>query len=518
MTRVSVPRKGVIAAGFPLAAEAGAAMLRAGGNAIDAACAAAWALSVCESAESGLGGHTVMLLRLAGGRVFIIDGHSRAPQALRRRLVRSSEQSRGVKATTIPSTVATLAYAQRSYGTQSLATALAPAIEIAERGYAITMLQRKLISWIAPRWQRGSPESNTFLKDHAVPRTGSLLRQPLLARTLERIAAHGAEDFYRGGIAHELVQDMEARRGLIAHSDLATLALPVEREPLAAQIAGRRVFSTPPAGGGVQVLFALQMLEQLRLHSPDDSLHAQLIDVLRRSFAERDRWPEHPDDFTPTLARWLVSKERASTVLRREASEVQGAFREPGNTTHLCVADSVGNVVALTQSIQSVFGAKTMHPTLGFFYNNYLSACPREKHAYRLRSGCTPMSNAAPTIVTDTDGTPLLAIGAAGSRRITSSIVQVLARVLWAGSSLRHAVDAPRMHTLDSQRMWIERGMSEDQLACISARARIARIYSRYSYKLGAVQALTWDAHRTPLGVADPRRDGAVVTVEESPT
>ncbi|HLP84921.1 MAG TPA: gamma-glutamyltransferase [Phycisphaerales bacterium] len=517
MNRVSVPRKGVIAAGFPLAAEAGAAMLRGGGNAIDAACAAAWALSVCESAESGLGGHTVMLVRLASGRVFVIDGHSHAPASLRRKLVTTREQAEGIKATTIPSTVATLIYAQQKYGTQPLATALAPAIDIAERGYAITKLQRKLISWVAPRWERGSVESNTFLHRHAVPHAGFLLRQPLLARTLERISTHGADDFYRGSIAHELVRDMEARSGLLSGSDLASLTLPIERQPLVAEIAGRRVFSTPPAGGGVQVLLALQMLEQLRLDAPDDCLPIHLIHALRRSFAERDRWPEHPDDFTHTLARWLVSKERAHAVLQRQTAGVQGAFREPGNTTHLCAADSDGNVVALTQSIQSVFGAKSMHPTLGFFYNNYLSACPREKHCYRLRGACTPMSNAAPTLMTDAHGAPLVAIGSAGSRRITSSIVQVLARVLWAGSSLRDAVDAPRIHTLDAERLWMERGVSDEQLACIGAHARIARTYSRYSYKLGAVHALAWDSSGTAQGVADPRRDGAVVTVQECP-
>lgn len=518
MTRVCVPRKGVIAAGFPLAAEAGAAMLRTGGNAIDAACAAAWALSVCESAESGLGGHTVMLVRLSSGRVFVIDGHSHAPGSLRRKLVTSQEQSEGVKATTIPSTVATLAYAQRTYGVQSLSAALAPAISIAQNGYAITKLQRRLISWVAPRWKRGSPEATVCLDSHEVPRVGWVLRQPLLARTLERLAIHGAEDFYHGGIANELTHDMQSRDGLITQSDLATLARPIEREPLAAGIAGHRVYSTPPAGGGVQVLIALQMLEQLRLQAADQSLHVHVIEALRRSFAERDRWPEHPCDFTPTLARWLVSRERACSVLRRETPATDTAFREPGNTTHLCVADSAGNVVALTQSIQSVFGAKTMHPTLGFFYNNYLSACPREKHAYRLRSGCTPMSNAAPTLLTDTHGNPLLAIGSAGSRRITSSIVQVLARVLWNGSSLQSAVDAPRLHTLDAERVWVEEGMDDNEVACVGAHARIARTYSRYSYKLGAVQALAWDAHGVPHGVADPRRDGAVVAVEESPS
>ncbi len=517
--------KGVVVTAFPDASNAGALVLQRGGNAIDAACAAAWALSVCEPAESGLGGQTTMLIRFADGRQIVVDGHSRAPQGLRRRMLKRREQKHSIKAAVIPSMVATLAHAQRKYGKLQPSEVIEPAIAIANEGYAITKLQQRALRWTAPRWKKDSAEAQLFLgPGGGLWEVGEVFRQPTLAKTLERLSKHGAEDFYTGEIAREIVQHMVSREGLITQSDLATLALPIERTPLSIECFGHRISSVPPPGGGVQVLLALSVLEALRSKGLDSDWTGDIAEALLAVFRERERWPDHPKDFNPTMAQWLVGKERAKriadAIIERRSKEQKpdntiptaGTSSESGNTTHLCATDRHGNVVSLTQSIQSVFGSKVAHPTLGFIYNNYLCTCPRKKHPYRLKGGCLPQSNAAPTIVSKSDGQPVLALGSAGSRRIASSVVQVIANVICRGESLQAALHAPRFHPVLSGKVWAEKQVPEPSMARLATHCGPVRKLSRYSYKLGAVQAIAWDANGVPSGHADPRRDGASVS------
>lgn len=518
---------GVVVTAFPAASEAGAAVMRRGGNAVDAACAAAWALAVCEPAESGLGGQTTMLIRLADGKQVVVDGHSRAPAELRRRMIKRREQRDTLKAAVIPSTVATLAHAQRRYGKLSLSDVIEPAIAIAQDGYVISKLQQRVLRWTAPRWKRGSAEAELFLgPEGRVWEPGEMFRQPVLAKTLERLAERGAEDFYTGEIAAEIVEHVAARKGLISQRDLSTLGLPVERAPLSIDCLGHRISSVPPPGGGVQVLLALAVLEALRSRGDDPDWTGDIAESLLAVFRERERWPDHPKDFNPTMAKWLVGKERAQRIAdailaRRDRQrspgdaekKVASSSPERGNTTHLCTTDREGMVVSLTQSIQSVFGSKVAHPTLGFIYNNYLCTCPRKKHPYRLKGGCLPQSNAAPTIVSTQDGKAVLALGSAGSRRIASSIVEVITGVVGRGESLKCALGSPRFHPLLSGAVWAEKQVAESSVATLEKRCGKVRLLSQLSYKLGAVQAIAWNSSAEAAGHADPRRDGASVSV-----
>ncbi len=493
-------------------------MLRRGGNAIDAACAAAWALGVCEPAESGLGGQTTMLIRLADGRCMVVDGHSRAPAGLSRKCVKRAQQDYGLTATTIPSTPATLEFAQRRFGALAPAEAIAPAIELAENGYRITALQRRLIRWSVRFFAPGSPEAALLLgPGNAPPKVGEVFRQPMLAATLRRISDQGIGDFYTGQIARDIVAHMSERGGLVTAQDLADLNLPVIREPLFIEHASHRVVSVPPPGGGVQALLALRLLGGLwHAGETDAAWQLAVTQATFIAFRERERWPDHPQDVTPSLAKWLVGPERAAKLIAdfhagKMNDPVEDTSGESGNTTHLCVTDAAGNVVSLTQSIQSVFGSKTIHPRLGFFYNNYLSASPRTAHPYRLGPGSLPQSNAAPTIVLDGAGVPRLALGSAGSRRITTSIVRVLSAVLDRGQSLAAAVAAPRAHPLLSRTVWSERSLGSAATSLIAEKQGPVTLLSDLNYKLGAVQAVEIHPSNGFSGAADPRRDGAVV-------
>lgn len=512
---------GVVSAAFPAAAEAGVEMLRRGGNAIDAACAAAWALCVCEPAESGLGGQTTMLVRRASGECIVIDGHSCAPAAMSRKIVKRRDQDQGICATTIPSTAITLAAAQRKHGRLSVAEALGPAIRLAREGYRITALQRKLLKWTVPHVAPGSPEAGLFFGPQGKAfKIGEVFRQAALAGTLERLSRAGVEDFYEGEIAREMVRDMEGRGGLVTLEDLRGLALPIERRAMRVEYRGHEVISIPPPGGGVQVLLALRILEGLLRGDENESeWHVRLAQATLCAFRERERWPDHPADMNASLERWLVSRERAERLIADIRAGVaapvpKDSLGESGNTTHLCAADAEGNVVSLTQSIQSVFGAKVAHPTLGFVYNNYLSACPRHAHPYQLGPRSLPQSNAAPTIVLGGDGRPRLAVGSAGSRRITSSIVQVLSAVLDRGRNLTDAVGMPRAHALLNGKVWAEESIAGEARRMLGERVGAVRVLPDMNYKLGAVQGIAWDERGEMQGAGDPRRDGATRAAE----
>lgn len=512
---------GGVSAAFPDAVEAGLRMLRAGGNAVDAACAAAWALAICEPAESGLGGQGTLLLYI-GGKAIVIDGHSRAPAAASRSTISHRDQMSGIRSTTIPTTPATLGRAQARFGTLPLAEVLAPAIQIAENGYGITRLQRRLLTWTAPHWEPGSPEAATFLSDGKPYKIGQIFRQPKLAETLRLIARHGVREFYEGSIAHDILKDMSTRGGLISAADLAAVMSeesgPSERAPLVSSYRSYRVLGTPPPAGGVQVQLALNLLERL-LHGDEDesSWRVALALATRTAFRERERWPDHPGDVTPSILSWMVSSARAEMLADRVRAgmaepPIADSLGEEGNTTHLTATDRHGNVACLTQSIQSVFGSKACHPTLGFVYNNYLSTCPRSTHPYKLAPGALPQSNAAPTIVLDSAGGPALALGSAGSRRIASSIVQTISAVLDRGMSLSDAVASPRAHALLNGGCWHESSMPAE---CVrELKACIGQTASKgpTSIKLGAVQALRWTDGRLE-GAADPRRDGRFAAV-----
>lgn len=506
-------------------------ILRAGGNAIDAAVAAAWALAVCEPSGSGLGGQTIMLIRLANGRCTIIDGHSYAPKGVSVEKLTRAEQKKGYGACTIPSTAATLGFAQQRYGVLTLEKVMEPAIRLAEEGYTMTKLQRRQLNWCRRDLQKNPAAARLFLNNGSAFKVGDTFRQETLATTLRRLARHGTEDFYHGQIAQLIADDMKQHGGLITAEDLSRCVLPVERQPISADYGEYNVLTVPPPAGGLQLLSGLKIIEQLscdgRLRDIE-SWYQAVAEAIYTVFRERKRFAIQPRDFTDSLYRWLLSEERAgnfSSEIRvgRPPLAVGTSTEEPGETTHLCTADDRGNVVSLTQSIQSLFGAKVANGRLGFLYNNYLTTCPRRPHPYQLASHCTPRSNAAPTLVLtggsshasasagSPQGTrrPVLALGAAGSRRITSAILQVIYNVVDREMALDEAMASPRVHALQSRRLYIERAaVTESLLKALEGRFRKVIIKPVRSYTMGAVQAIAFKEDGTLTGAADPRRDG----------
>lgn len=514
-------RPEAVATAFPLATEAACDILRDGGNAVDAAVAAAWALCACEPSASGLGGQTIILIRFPDGGLRVIDGHSRAPAAASPELISKSEQQRGRRASTVPTTAATLQFAHEKYGRLGRYQVMSPALRIAEEGYGVTALQHRQAGWVAAELDRSA--ADLYLLGGSPPPVGHVLRQPALAATLRRLAELGAEDFYRGGIARSIAEDMASHGGLITAADLAGCGEPRECGAISACYRGHRIITVPFPGGGPHLLLAFAILERLLPagYAATDEEWRERI-ALSSAAALRER---ECGAVAPAERNWLAADAgcddgRVRAILAelalgdRPARVPRPAAEEPGDTTHLSVCDRDGTVVALTQSIQSVFGAKTAHRGLGFLYNNYLRTCPRRPHAFRLAGHCRPRSNAAPTIVlrgADAALPPLLALGAAGSRRIISSILQVASAVIDQGLDIEAAVAAPRVHGLTSGKVWVERPAASDRLLRrLEARSLRPVVKSPLSYAMGAVQALHFPAAGGVRGAADPRRDGTV--------
>jgi gamma-glutamyltranspeptidase/glutathione hydrolase len=518
-TASAVSHTGAVATAFPDATEAALEILRAGGNAIDAAVAAAWALSVCEPSASGIGGQTVLLIRLVDGEIRVIDGHSYGPAAASCATISKEQQRVGYRSCTIPSTPAALQYAHQEYGILTRHRVMTPAIHLAETGYRLTKLQHRQMRQAAGR--SGAPGRLHLLLSRSTE-PGGLFRQPQLARTLRRLADVGIEDFYTGEVGRRIARDMAEQGGLITEQDLADFALPAEAEPISATYRDYTVVSVPPPGGGLVLLQALKILEQLtpaggRLS--DNAWYEAIAATVFSVFSAREAQPIAPEHLDSALRRWLLSDLRAERIVAEITSgggiarEKAGFREEPGDTTHLSVADRWGNVVALTQSIQSVFGAKVANHELGFFYNNYLRTCLRRSaHPSALGPHCRPRSNAAPTLVlrSDLPASPVaLVLGAAGSRRITSALLQVISLVLDRGLDIVAAVAAPRLHALVSRAAWIEApAASATLLARLEPRFSPVLIKRRHHYALAAVQALQFTRTGDVMAAADPRRDG----------
>lgn len=479
-------------------------MLEEGGNAIDAAVAAAIALGVCEPNASGLGGQTMALLHLAHThRTIAIDGSSRAPYRAVPEDLSADDLRSGYRATTVPSTPRVLKYVSKRYGSLPWSRLVEPGIRIAENGYEVSPLHRTLLKRVRGTLKEGTAGSIFLRGGTRLYRVGERFRQPILAATLRRLAEKGVKDFYRGQIADLICRDMERNNGLIKDDDLSVTNWPIERKPLSCTFEGKRVVTFPPPGAGRTLIEMLNIISAIpRKHRNPDSPEGALLlaRVIRQAFRDRQDRPFDPNYYAQ------VSNKRMLSV--DYAKKVAGGIRGGGETTHLSVMDSHGNAVALTQSIERVYGACVATPELGFLYNNYLMAFEHEdiRHPYYLRPNSIPWASVAPTIVFE-GRRPWLVIGSPGSDRITPSILQVMLRL--SRQSPLDAVDSPRLHCDIDGRVSLEASRMRDDIpAHLEKHGFTLDVRDPYSFYLGCIQMVLYQ-NNVFTGVADPRRDGS---------
>lgn len=501
---------GGVAAATPEAADAGAAILARGGNAVDAAVAVAFALAVTEPAMSGLGGQTQILIARSGTAPVVVNGTSFAPVAIPADV--SAGDVTGHRATTVPTSVKALAYAWRRFGSGAIGwrDLLAPAIRLAGEGFVVGPFRHRVWARHADGLHANDATRTLFLDaDGAVPAEGARFVQPVLARTLRRLREAGPEDFYRGEIARQIAADMAAHGGWITLDDLRGLGDPVEVAPLEGSYRGWTVYTAPPPAGGWQVLLLLNLFETWPAESlaPDAPRRAvRLARALRLAHGERRARPiRDPADYADDVAAKL-DKHAARRMLEGR-----------GETTHFTVADGDGMVVSVTASINAYFGARVAAPTLGFLYNDYMHefVLGDPAHPYALRPGGVPYSSMSPTVLVR-DGVPVLGLGSPGSARIVSAVAQVIQLWADAGLTLAEAVAAPRLHVVPDSLLLLE--APELPLRARATLERMGFVFGapRADLALGGRNAYFGGVHAVARrdgrweGAADPRRDGVV--------
>lgn len=522
--KASFSRRGMVATAFPDATCAGVEMLRKGGNAADAACAASLALAVCEPQASGIGGQTIALIHM-DGRTVSLDGSSRAPSLAHSSVFsRRSARLVGNKATTVPSMIATIGYLNERYGRLDWHTVIGPAIRIAKHGYRITELQHhsqknNLQEFLAVRSGSGA---RYFLKDGCVPyEKGDLFVQDDLAETLVHLDGYGYHSFYYGTIADRIDRDMRRNRGLLRKEDLQLITHPVERKPISRRYRGIQVYTIPPPGAGDIMLLVLMILNNIprrSLQNKEPETYHYLAEIFRKALLYRTQRPFDPNTYHQMRDETLLSRNFAREMSRSIGNEVDSSLplREPSvdleDTTHLSVMDADGNAVSMTQSIELVYGSKAAAGGLGFLYNNYMSAFELKNpvHPFFLRPNAVPWSSVSPSLIFY-NHEPWIALGSPGSARIFSAVSLFISRLFDEGRSLHDAMDMPRIHCSLGGRISLEADDPDAGLVdSLRSKGYEVTVRERHSFYHGAIHAvLRRQTGEGFQGVADARRDGA---------
>jgi gamma-glutamyltranspeptidase/glutathione hydrolase len=512
----------MIATAFPDATRAGMRMLRKGGNAVDAACAAALALCVCEPQSSGLGGQTMLLIGLEG-KVLAIDGSSRAPSLAHVNAIYRGDRSCGYRAATVPSTLATLWYVNQQYGKLPWKTLLQPAIRIAEDGYKITPLQRNLQEREIESFNNVSSRSGKkyFFDNDRPYSVGAIFSQPELTMLLKRLANKGVEEFYIGDVAKQIDADMRENGGLLRYDDLALIPWPIVRKPLRRKFRNVTVYSMPPPCAGRTLLFTLMMANTISpkyLHDKETDRALLLVEIFRKALLERADRPFDPNFYPQVTEKDMLSKKyaRQCVIDITRDKHIHMPIRETedelsGETTHLSVIDKDGMAVSLTQSIEKVYGGKAAAAGLGFLYNNYMVDFEYKHigHPFYLRPNAVPWATVAPTLIFHGNKV-WMAVGSPGSERIFSSITQFLLHTIDEHQPISEAMFAPRLHCSLGGRMSIEVDRFPHEMVDFFQRKGY-RIDKRpnFSFYLGAIHAVLKKQSGPGFqGVADKRRDG----------
>lgn len=520
--KTAIGEKGMAASAHPLATEAAVAMLRQGGNAVDAACACSLALGVCEPQASGLGGQTMILLH-TGKKTIAIDGSSRAPSLAHVNAVYKPDRAHGYRATTIPSTLATIGYAHRRYGSMAWRKIVAPAIALAEEGYPISELQHRLQEREAKFFKKVESRSGAtyFLDDGKPYSVGTVFKQPDLAKLLKKIADKGPEEFYTGVTAKRIDADMRENGGLLRADDLALIPWPIERKPLKGNFHRLRIQTMPPPGAGRPFIFILGMLGAIpaaRLNRLKIKKARLLVEVFRKAFLERVGRPFDPNFYLQIPSEKMLRASFAHECIRKIAKSVDPTIpirasedEEPGETTHLSVMDNMGMAVSLTQSIERVYGSKAAAQGLGFLYNNYLMDFEYKEpgHPFYLRPNAHPWATVAPTIVFYRKE-PWIAMGSPGSERSLSAMAQFLERIVNKNENIGAAMRAPRIHCSLGGKVSIEaERFDPDLIHSLERRGYRMDLRKPYSFYMGAIHAvLKKHTNQGFQGVAEVRRDG----------
>ena len=543
--RGGVASRGMVASNHPLASAAGAEMLALGGNAFDAAVATAFALSVVEPMMIGpFGAGFVNIHHGATGECTVIDNYSTAPGGATPGMFEpvsddwpdymetvGRKNRFGHLSVGVPGNLKAWCEISGRYGRLGLEAVMQPAIRRARQGFPASRYLVDCIRDSRDDIAAFAATAATFLPGGAVPSPGAVIVMEDLAASLERIAAHGADVLCDGPLGEAVAEDMAAHGGLITMQDLREYEIQ-DRVPVRGTYRGYEIVSAPPTSSGgthiVQILNLLETFDVAALGFGTAAYIHLLSEVMKIACADRFEYMADPAFVRMPIA-GLTSKEyararRGDIDLARPAIHVAGApaaYRgESGNTTHFTVADDEGNVVAMTQTINELFGSKVTVPGTGLLLNNTMALFdPHPGKVNSVAPGKRMLSSMSPTVVLQ-DGRPFMALGTPGGMRIFPAVLQAIVNVIDFGMTLQEAVEAPRVWT-QGQALEVEPGIAEATRRGLRDIGHELQVVSRVAGGMNGVRfdharglihgAACWRADGSPVGLSGgPAKPGII--------
>ncbi|MHA6833402.1 gamma-glutamyltransferase [Ralstonia pseudosolanacearum] len=465
---------GMVVAAQHLATRVGVDVLKRGGNAVDAAVAVGYALAVVYPAAGNLGGGGFMTIQLADGRKTFLDFREVAPKGATANMYLDKDgnvikglSTKGHLAVGVPGTVSGMEYAREKYGTRSRAELIAPAIRLADKGFALDQGDVDMLLTSTKDFHEDPASGAIFLNKGQPYQVGQKLVQRDLARTLHAISVKGTDGFYKGWVGKAIVASSQAGKGLITQEDLDGYKTR-ELAPVECDYRGYHVVSAPPpSSGGVVICEMLNILEgyplkDLGYHSAQ-AVHYQ-IEAMRHAYVDRNSYLGDPDFVKNPLDRLLDKHyaEKIRAVIDPKRAGVSKDIKpgvephEGSNTTHYSIADRYGNAVSVTYTLNDWFGAKVTAAKTGVILNDEMDdftakvGVPNlyglvQGEANAIAPGKRPLSSMSPTIVTR-DGKPVMVVGTPGGSRIITAVLQTMLNAIDYGMNVQEAVDMPRFH------------------------------------------------------------------------
>ena len=522
-------KNGVVAAAKPEVSQIGIDVLKNGGNAVDAAIATAFAISVFEPNASGIGGGGFILIRMAKtGKTVVIDYREKAPGKATPDMFTLDENGKvvndeitiGGKASGVPGTVAGLLKALEDYGTMKREDVMAPAIKYAKEGIPVTVNLEGIIKDNYEKIVKFEETASIFLKDGLPYEIGDTIKNPDLAATLEKIAKDGKKAFYEGEIAEKIAKEIQKQGGLMTVEDLKNYSVEI-REPVEGTYRGYTIISCPPASsGGTHIIELLNMVENYDIKKLGDNTAESWhiwAEAMRQMFADRS---EYMGDtaFVKVPLKGLTSKEYAKELVKKIDLTKPGSditYGDPskyesGSTTHFSIMDKEGNMVAVTQTINYFFGSGVTVPGTGIVMNNEMDDfVPQKDKKNSIEPGKRPLSSMSPTLVLDPQNRPFMTIGSPGATRIMPAVALTISNVIDHGMDIQTAISAPRITQFQAGQLHVEGRISLEAYNKLKEMGHDIDPKAAFDAYFGGVHAVIMDYNTGTLkGGADPRRDG----------
>ena len=527
---------GMVAAAHPQASRVGVDILKAGGNAVDAAVAVGFALGVLEPNASGIGGGGFMLIWFAGSDEFVfIDSRGKAPVRATADMFELDDQGKvipdargfspaaiGGRSIAVPGEVAGLLVAQERYGTMSRNQVMQPAIDYAERGIPVSEVLAEMIAGHYETLVAFPASEKIYLTDGFPKEVGETVYNPDLAKTLRLIADQGRDGFYRGPVAQRIVDAVQADGGIMTLEDLAGYDVSF-RTPVAGSYRGYKIVSAPPpSSGGTHVIELLNIMENFDLGkmglNTAESIHAW-AEAMKLIYADRAEYMGD-SDFIEIPLKVLTSKKYArsqfaridmnQTMQQPEAGDPRPA--ESGSTTHFSVVDADGNMVAYTKTLNHFFASGVTAPGTGILLNDQIDDFDkRPGHANSIAANKKPLSSMSPTLILK-NGKPLATIGSPGGKRIISTMALLISNLVDFGMDIQAAIEAPRVNNYEDGPLKIEARIPADIRNALIGKGHELDVRRDFDLYFGGAQGIIIDQKSGELhGGADPRRDGKAI-------